>query len=632
MRKFKAKNISSIIIVSILVVSSFSLGRMSNTEKINVSQPKFIAIDRALGDNAGDETLRSCGTRKAKELLSKSGANSKSGAIDYHKLLDYIATSSQRDLTFDTGVLTRGTIPFQIMQQCRELTVRPNMAVGDLDGNGLPEIAIVRNDGIVIHWNEGMGRFSSDKETLFNVISSGPISFVDANGDGKLDVVSFDMINKIITTIYNTGERSFSLEHDIVSQEGFDPIGGDANWTIKNADLNLDGLSDLVITNRSIGSQITLAEETGDIIRPIRIFYNQGGNGNWREETLQALPKLVALSASSKRSAVGTTTGTVVSGSFDVAISDYNNDSWPDIYVASDFTVPRMFFAKPGGKSFIDMTAKSNVIDDRPNTMGAASIDWDNDGWYDIIATDTDRKLSECFGNRACAGNGGHRLLRNNKDGSFTDIGKEIGISDAGWGYGFTLTDLNLDGYGDFLVATGDLPKSRNEEIWQTTFQKPFLNLRTDKGFIDGSGDLLRKLRAPGTVYVVASADFDGDLKPDLLFNGFESTAPYLLLNRTQGNAATIMIEGLGLNATSTGAEGARVTIDIPNRPKQNYVWGTLMSTFLVSTSKTAFPIGLGLAKKANITVTFPTGEVIRRSIQAGNSYIIKEQGLGLDK
>ena len=258
--------------------------------------------------------------------------------------------------------------------------------------------------------------------------------------------------------------------------------------------------------------------------------------------------------------------------------------------------------------------------------MGAAAIDYDNDGWMDIIATDTDRKLGECFGNRACTGFGGHRLLRNNQDGTFTDIGQQIGLADAGWGFGFALTDLNMDGYGDFTVATGDLPRSRLEEAWLTTFDKPYLLLRNGDKWVDGSLNLLRALRSPAAMPIVASADFDGDMRPDLVFASFEVKAPYLLVNRTVGNSATITVRGKGRGGSPTGGEGATIKVEIKDRPVQTFTLGNMMSNFLVSTSQTPVPIGLGPTGEAKITVTFPTGQVVTGKIRAGGAFLFAEQ------
>ena len=621
------RTFTAVAVVTALFGSFFG-GTLTQREEDKLLIPTFAAVDRAFGENADDESLRSCNSRKTKELLVEAKANGEK-SVDYDKLMDYLNDPQKKDRRWDSGILSRGTIPFQIFAECRFTTMTGHMAIGDLDADGLPELAYVKNDTKTfnIFWNQGLGRFKPEVMTALTMTVTNPMTFVDYDGDRDLDIVTMDPESGYISTLVNLGGRKFEQNRIVTGPDKMDNIGGDANWTMNIADLNKDGLSDLLVVNRTIGYQVELALLEGKQIRPLRVFYNTGDSKNpWLEQTLKAFPEIDGVAIGTKPSATGTQTTTNTSGSYAFAVADFNNDSWPDIYVASDARVPRFFIAKPGGEVFEDKTQESGLLDNAPNTMGAAAIDYDDDGWLDIIASDTDRKLGECYGNRACGGNGGHKLYRNNHDGTFTDIGLKVGIADAGWGFGFTLTDLNMDGYGDFTVATGDLPRSRLEETWLTTFDKPYLLLRDGDRWVDGSVDMLRKLRSPAALPIVASADFDGDLRPDLVFASFEVKAPYLLLNRTKGNAATISIRGKGRGGSPTGGEGALVRVEIKGRPAQTYSMANMMSNYMVSTSQTPIPLGLGPEGEAKVTVTFPSGQVVSGKIKAGGAFLFAEK------
>lgn len=609
--------------VLLVALAGYATGSSRQSAHSSVEIPKFVAVDRAFGENADDETLRSCMTRTAKELLA--GDAGAVTDIDYDRILEFVNDPSQRDVQWDTGVLARGTVPYQIFEQCRKALPGPMLAIGDLDGDQLPEVAFHAKGVLKLWWNKGLGKFQLEEIGYVPVFGIVLVTFADVDGDTRPDIVTIDPVTRKIATLYNNGNRKF-FEAAVQGPEAFDYVGGDANWTITNTDLDKNGLVDLVIANRSAGVQITEAEKKGATIKPLRIFYNTGQrNAPWQERTLRALPVLDELTESTSRASYSTTTGSQISGAYQATVADFNNDTWPDIYVASDFLTPRLFFGQPGGRKFTDVTIKSKVTEGLQNTMSSSPIDYDNDGWLDIIATDVDLRLGECFGLRACGGFGGHRLLRNNRDGTFTDVAVEIGINDAGWGFAFTLNDLNNDGYGDFLVATGDLPRGRTEPHWLTTFQKPYLLVRGEDGWVDGSLNLLRELRSPSANSILASADFDGDLRPDVVFYGLENRAPYLLLNRSDGNVASVLVKGKGRGGSPTGGEGALVKVRQKNRPDQTYHLYDNMSNFMAQTTSTPFTVGLGSNDEAEITVTFPSGVVVTRTVKASKSYVISE-------
>ncbi|HUA97351.1 MAG TPA: CRTAC1 family protein [Terracidiphilus sp.] len=77
---------------------------------------------------------------------------------------------------------------------------------------------------------------------------------------------------------------------------------------------------------------------------------------------------------------------------------------------------------------------------------GCAFLDYDNDGWMDIFIVGGRRLESIPLG-------ASNRLYRNNRDGTFTDVTKEAGLLDAGWGVGVCVGDYNNDGFEDLFVT-----------------------------------------------------------------------------------------------------------------------------------------------------------------------------------
>lgn len=129
-----------------------------------------------------------------------------------------------------------------------------------------------------------------------------------------------------------------------------------------------------------------------------------------------------------------------------VAILDYDNDGWPDIYLLNGSTLdayrgkeraPRAaLFHNNRDGTFTDVTAKAGVANERWG-FGVAVGDYDNDGWPDLFVTN--------FGQA--------RLYHNNHDGTFTDVAEKAGVALNGWYTAATWGDYDGDGRLDLFVA-----------------------------------------------------------------------------------------------------------------------------------------------------------------------------------
>src|SRR5258708_28295145 len=128
-----------------------------------------------------------------------------------------------------------------------------------------------------------------------------------------------------------------------------------------------------------------------------------------------------------------------------VALIDYDNDGWLDIYLLNGSTFaalkgrespPRaMLFHNNHDGTFTDVTDKAGVANERWG-FGVVVGDYDNDGWPDIYVSN--------FGN--------NRLYHNNHDGTFTDVAEKAGVTLGGWSTGATWGDYDHDGLLDLFV------------------------------------------------------------------------------------------------------------------------------------------------------------------------------------
>ena len=134
-------------------------------------------------------------------------------------------------------------------------------------------------------------------------------------------------------------------------------------------------------------------------------------------------------------SAAGIDTGYSNSGAW----GDFNNDGYPDLYVATDSA--DILYRNNGDGTFTDVTEESGVIN-TDRTIAADWGDYDNDGYLDVYVVN------------ASAPN---RLFHNNGDGTFTDVAVSVGVTakEGGEGSDGTFIDYNNDGFLDLFVCNG---------------------------------------------------------------------------------------------------------------------------------------------------------------------------------
>jgi enediyne biosynthesis protein E4 len=153
-----------------------------------------------------------------------------------------------------------------------------------------------------------------------------------------------------------------------------------------------------------------------------------------------------------------------------VAVGDYDNDGFPDLFVTGYGRA--ILYRNNGNGTFTDVTAKAGVADEGAWSTSAGWVDFDKDGWLDLVVTnylDWSPKNNLYCGERApayrsyCNPNNYRgqktKLYRNNHDGTFTDVSDKSGVGvPESKGMGLVLADFNRDGWPDIAIANDTWP------------------------------------------------------------------------------------------------------------------------------------------------------------------------------
>ncbi|HVQ37941.1 MAG TPA: VCBS repeat-containing protein, partial [Pyrinomonadaceae bacterium] len=224
-----------------------------------------------------------------------------------------------------------------------------------------------------------------------------------------------------------------------------------------------------------------------------------------------------------------------------VAIGDYDNDGFVDIYVTC--LGPNHLLRNTGKGTFIDVTQSAGVSDPRWST-GASFVDYDNDGKLDLFVAnyvDFDvNNLPEFGKGRSCQFKGipvqcgprglkgaGDTLYHNDGNGKFTDVSKKAGISDPDgyYGLGVICSDFDGDGLVDIFVANDSVPNFLYHNNGDGTFK--------DIGF--SSGTAVNENGSEQGSMGVTLGDYDHDGGLDLFITNFDDDYNTLYHNDGRG-------------------------------------------------------------------------------------------------
>jgi hypothetical protein len=304
---------------------------------------------------------------------------------------------------------------------------------------------------------------------------------------------------------------------------------------------------------------------------------------------------------------------------FTALTGDFDNDGWPDIYVACDST-PSMLFHNNHNGTFSEIAVEAGVAyndEGREQAgMGADSLDYDGDGWLDIIKTNFSDDTST--------------LYHNNRDGTFSDVTAPAGLGRnsqfLGWGTRFL--DVDDDGRPDIFMANGHVYPEVDNKGLANTFREPKL-LYWNEGngrFRDISVDSGPGITTRYNSHGVAAADFNNDGNVEIVVNNSHDRPSLLKNTGERGNWLLLKLEGVRSNRD---AIGACVTLRSNGNPPQ--MQEVRSGGGYISQSDFRLHFGLGKATKADVVeIRWPNGVMQRLENVSANHIVRIREGIGI--
>ena len=300
--------------------------------------------------------------------------------------------------------------------------------------------------------------------------------------------------------------------------------------------------------------------------------------------------------------------------------ADFDNDSWPDLYIACDST-PSFLLKNNHDGTFTEVGLESGVALNEDGMeqagMGLGVGDFNLDGNLDILKTH--------FADDTAV------LYRNDGKANFEDVTNSagLGVETRYISWGAAMMDLDNDGNPDLFWVTGSVYPEIEAKLPSYPFKSPRILFRN---LGDGKFEELLDQAGPGIAALHASrgcafGDFDNDGDVDILIMNLNEP-PSLLRNDMTGNGHWLKVKLIGVKSNRT-ALGARVTVHYAGKKQAQEV---LSQSSFYSVNDLRLHFGLGAAEKADLDVRWPNGATERLTAVSADRLVTIREGAGIIK
>lgn len=488
-------------------------------------------------------------------------------------------------------------------------------AAGDFDGDGWIDIYVTRLGQTDILYRNTGGDNPGEPVGFEEMITTGIEDILDSNGAAWGDIDKDGDLDLFVTTI--TGSRyylyinngsGFFKEEALSRGTALESPTDHEGTSVSFGDYDKDGWLDIHTTEWG------LLLDSPDIGNHQVLLKNMGASnpGHFTNVTQSAGVVLPA----------GTNNNGVLHikmFGFTSEFTDLDNDGWPDLIVASDFTTTALYWNNGDG-TFTNGTQAAEVAKER-SAMGSVVGDYNNDGLLDwFVTSDGDTRLYKNLGNR--------------KFEDVTDTAFPSGIPGNpynaittldDWGWGAEFLDFDNDGDLDIVMANG--------YVIQTTSEKDKTRLfRNDDGvFKEISQSLgIDDIKA-GKALLTFDYDRDGDLDFFIANTSYRAVfigldpGPSFFRNDLENDNKWLRVTLKGDQSTPEGL-GARLTIISNNKTQMREMTGG--SRYLSQSERVAH-FGLGELDTTieSLQISWPSGQVqIFNDLSPNQDIVITEQ------